>query len=80
MRNIYLIISLLILVVSCNNDDDDTVNPCNLQPDSGPCEALIPRYYFDKTEGLCKEFNWGGCDGVVPFETLEACKNECESN
>ena len=46
---------------------------CQLIPDPGPCKALIPRYYFDATDKTCKAFNWGGCDGVVPFETLEEC-------
>jgi len=26
-------------------------------------------------EHLCKPFEWGGCGGVVPFETLEDCQN-----
>jgi Kunitz/Bovine pancreatic trypsin inhibitor domain len=57
---------------------------CQLQPFSGPCEALISKYYFDKAEGKCKEFSWGGCQGVVPFETLEDCQqcgcNQIEGN
>ena len=46
---------------------------CNL-----PCEALlsIPKFYFDEVQE-CKEFTWGGCGGVVPFDTLEECQ-ECE--
>ena len=47
---------------------------CDLIPDPGLCKAYFPRYYFDKKEGKCKEFIWGGCDGVVPFQTLEACE------
>lgn len=53
-------------------------HPCNLEPDPGNCEAAMPRYYFDKEEGKCKEFLWGGCDGTVPFDLLEVCKNTCE--
>lgn len=49
-------------------------NPCELIPDSGPCEAAITRYYFNQETQECEEFLWGGCDGVVPFETLEACQ------
>jgi hypothetical protein len=51
-----------------------TPSRCNLKPEMGFCEALIPKYYFDKAEGKCKEFIWGGCEGVVPFDTLEECK------
>jgi len=50
---------------------------CDLEPDSGGCFSLNSRYYFDKAEGKCKEFIWGGCNGTVPFETLEECK-DCE--
>ncbi|MBA4146415.1 MAG: proteinase inhibitor I4 serpin, partial [Cytophaga sp.] len=31
-----------------------------------------------KNEKKCKEFIWGGCGGVVPFETLEECKGGCQ--
>jgi hypothetical protein len=47
---------------------------CELEPDAGPCEALFERYYFDQETGECTMFHWGGCDGVVPFETLEECQ------
>jgi hypothetical protein len=46
---------------------------CTLVPDQGPCKALLKRYYYDKTESKCKEFIWGGCNGVVPFETITEC-------
>lgn len=50
---------------------------CDLEPDPGPCFAAITRFYYDKVEQKCKEFIWGGCDGTVPFETMEACQ-QCE--
>lgn len=53
------------------------VKVCKLLPDPGECKAFFPRYYFDKEEGICKEFIWGGCNGVVPFNTLEECE-ACE--
>jgi hypothetical protein len=57
------------------------VNPeiCMVEPNSGPCEAYIIKYYFDKEEKKCKEFVYGGCEGVVPFDTLDECK-QCECN
>ena len=45
-----------------------------LEPEPGHCEAAITRYYYDRDETRCAEFLWGGCGGVVPFETLEECK------
>jgi len=53
-------------------------HPCNLEPDPGFCKAAMPRYYFDKEEGKCKEFIWGGCGGTVPFDSLDVCKGTCE--
>lgn len=58
-----------------NLDDDRLSELCVLEPDLGPCEAAMPRYYFD---GGCKQFFWGGCQGVVPFETFESCQTACE--
>ena len=51
---------------------------CELKPDPGPCRAAIPKYYFDKKSKECKEFIWGGCNGVVPFNTLNECKDACQ--
>lgn len=48
-------------------------DPYTLVPDPGPCEAAMPRYYYDPATRVCTEFLWGGCGGVVPFETMEEC-------
>ena len=39
--------------------------------------AAFPRYYYDQNEKKCMKFIWGGCGGVVPFATMEECKNGC---
>jgi hypothetical protein len=52
-------------------------DPCAMKPDPGPCKALFTRYYFDAERGACRSFFWGGCGGVVPFETLDACEAAC---
>jgi hypothetical protein len=51
---------------------------CKKVPERGPCKALFERYHFDAATKSCKAFDWGGCDGVVPFETLEDCRKTCE--
>jgi len=71
----YLIFVLLLSSFSCCKEENH-VN-CSLIPDVGPCKARIPKYYFDKTDQKCKEFFWGGCNGVVPFETLTECNKKC---
>lgn len=70
-----IILMILLVLNGCEHDSNESCN-CNLEPDPGVCEAYIPKYYFDKEENKCKEFIWGGCDGVVPFDTLKECE-EC---
>ena len=50
---------------------------CRLKPESGPCKGNFIKYYFDAVTNKCKTFTYGGCDGVVPFETQEECENAC---
>jgi len=50
---------------------------CRKKPDRGPCKAIFEAYYFDSGSRSCKKFVWGGCQGVVPFKTLEDCQNTC---
>ncbi|KAA9338374.1 proteinase inhibitor I4 serpin [Hymenobacter busanensis] len=64
-------------MLSCKTDCAEPMRPakCSLQPDPGVCNAYMPRYYYDTGDGRCKEFIWGGCGGVVPFQTLQECKD-----
>lgn len=82
MKNYLLLVIAFVLMlcnVACDDECPPAVEACTLIPEVGPCDAVFPIYYYDQTDGICKEFIWGGCDGVVPFETLEACQ-ECECN
>ena len=56
---------------------DSVINSCELKPDAGLCKAYMPRYYFDQASNTCQEFIWGGCEGTVPFETMERCTQQC---
>ena len=67
-------VCLISLIFSGFKCKENICPNCDIEPDGGPCKASFSRYYFDKTEGKCLEFIWGGCDGSVPFETLEACE------
>jgi len=68
---------LILFLITCDKSDplDDA---CYLIPDAGPCKGSFPRYYYDQDTGKCKEFLWGGCDGMVPFETMEECNSGCD--
>lgn len=51
---------------------------CNLPSDTGPCEGHNQRYFFDKTDGRCKQFVYGGCQGNGnSFATKQECERFC---
>ena len=44
----------------------------------GPCEAIIPRWTFDKKSGHCEKFIYGGCKGNAnKFDTKIECQTSC---
>lgn len=51
---------------------------CLNKPEPGPCEKRVNRYFYDYRSDRCRVFQYGGCAGRVPFETLEACRETCE--
>ncbi|MBK8349637.1 MAG: BPTI/Kunitz domain-containing protein [Saprospiraceae bacterium] len=75
MKTILAVLILFFVNTGCYKAVNDPM--CTLKPDSGPCKASIKKYYFDQTTKKCMVFTWGGCKGVVPFETLEACNQKC---
>ncbi|MDT3735302.1 MAG: BPTI/Kunitz domain-containing protein [Denitratisoma sp.] len=50
---------------------------CGLKPESGQCKGRFSHFFFDAAHGQCREFFYGGCGGVVPFETQADCEREC---
>ena len=71
-----LFLLLIFSLPSCGEEDKastECMNKCNQVPDAGSCFAAFRRFYFDKTTMTCDTFIWGGCNGVVPFETMEEC-------
>nr|ATW68851.1 amyloid protein precursor 770 [Tupaia belangeri] len=53
---------------------------CSEQAETGPCQAMISRWYFDVTEGKCAPFFYGGCGGNRNnFDTEEYCMAVCGS-
>ena len=76
------IIVLFFIISGCTQSIANNVSSerCSLKPETGNCRAAIRKYYFDKPLGFCRTFIWGGCEGVVPFETLNDCKSVCTSD
>ncbi len=53
-------------------------NPCDLPIVSGPCDAFIPRFAFNRHTGQCERFIYGGCGGNSNnFPSLDACETQC---
>ena len=51
---------------------------CGLPADVGPCDAAIPRWYYNAAGGSCELFTWGGCGGNANnFENLTGCQDTC---
>jgi hypothetical protein len=51
---------------------------CSLPPETGECRALIGRFAFNTTTGVCHPFVYGGCGGNENnFETPEECYAAC---
>ncbi|XP_035249079.1 amyloid-beta A4 protein-like isoform X1 [Anguilla rostrata] len=53
---------------------------CWEKAETGPCRAMLPRWYFDRDEGRCAPFIYGGCGGNRNnFESEEYCLSVCSS-
>ena len=55
----------------------EDIQRCYFTPNTGECDAAFQRYYYDEEEQECMTFTWGGCGGLVPFETFEECESSC---
>jgi hypothetical protein len=51
---------------------------CSALPETGPCDALIQRWYHDPASGQCYPFVWGGCGGNANrYDSQAACEAAC---
>lgn len=51
---------------------------CNLNPDGGECRITETRFFYNKAEGLCDVFAYGGCGGNENnFMSNEECEQNC---
>lgn len=82
MKNIGII--FVFILVGCTQAIGGTTrdSACSLVPEVGFCRAAVPKYFFNTKINQCQQFTWGGCGGVVPFNTKLECVNSCsrESN
>ncbi|XP_039599375.1 amyloid-beta A4 protein-like isoform X1 [Polypterus senegalus] len=51
---------------------------CSEEALTGPCRAMLPRWFFDLSKGQCFQFIYGGCGGNRNnFGTEEYCMSLC---
>ena len=55
-----------------------SVDRCLERPEVGPCEALVPSFFFNSSSGMCERFTYGGCRGNENrFSSGSACLQAC---
>jgi hypothetical protein len=81
MRSLYIVLFLALIgllnLSACRRNC--VRHPgCATRPNSGPCPDASTKWYFDRVDNKCKSFTYGGCGGVVPFESKEDCMKSCK--
>ncbi|MFH4974442.1 hypothetical protein AB6A40_001151 [Gnathostoma spinigerum] len=51
---------------------------CEEPKETGPCDKFVTKWYYNKRDGTCTRFHYGGCEGTRNrFDTEEECKVVC---
>ena len=54
------------------------MDPCKLPAVVGPCDDVVPRWYFSVLSGHCEPFTYGGCGGNANnFPDVSSCRAAC---
>ncbi|KAM6334344.1 amyloid beta precursor like protein 2 isoform 4-T4 [Alca torda] len=65
--------------VSEKEVSSDMKSVCSQEAMTGPCRAVVPRWYFDPNKRKCIRFIYGGCGGNRNnFESEEYCMAVCK--
>lgn len=65
---------------SCSRSDRFHTAVCSQEAMTGPCRAVMPRWYFDLSKGKCVRFIYGGCGGNRNnFESEDYCMAVCKT-
>ncbi|PRD26526.1 UNVERIFIED_CONTAM: Kunitz-type serine protease inhibitor taicotoxin [Trichonephila clavipes] len=73
---VFLSVFLISVIISTATGADNDF--CSLPPNTGPCRAAMPRFYYDSHSNKCEKFLYGGCQGNKNnFKTIEDCQETC---
>ncbi|XP_075555420.1 proteoglycan-like sulfated glycoprotein papilin isoform X2 [Dermacentor variabilis] len=54
---------------------------CSMPSETGPCTNMEVRWFYDKQDGVCREFYYGGCLGNRNrFRSRRDCEDRCFSS
>ncbi|XP_075420196.1 amyloid beta precursor like protein 2 isoform X1 [Tenrec ecaudatus] len=66
-------------IISEKEITHDVKAVCSQEAMTGPCRAVMPRWYFDLSKGKCVHFIYGGCGGNRNnFESEDYCMAVCK--
>ncbi|XP_045151534.1 amyloid beta precursor like protein 2 isoform X1 [Echinops telfairi] len=66
-------------IISEKEITHDVKAVCSQEAMTGPCRAVMPRWYFDLSKGKCVRFIYGGCGGNRNnFESEDYCMAVCK--
>uniref|UniRef100_G3T344 Amyloid beta precursor like protein 2 n=1 Tax=Loxodonta africana TaxID=9785 RepID=G3T344_LOXAF len=67
-------------IISEKEIANDVKAVCSQEAMTGPCRAVMPRWYFDLSKGKCVRFIYGGCGGNRNnFESEDYCMAVCKT-
>ncbi|XP_061433952.1 papilin-like isoform X1 [Lethenteron reissneri] len=68
-------------VTGDESDDELSIRAiCTMDREIGPCQAIIPRYFYNRYTQRCQKFNFGGCHGNANnFKTETECRIACKT-
>jgi len=75
--NVLDVVAIVSLIIN-PEEEEELPEECYLEPDPGPCFGYMPMYYFNQDTQACEMFVYGGCMGLIPFQSLAECQNACE--
>lgn len=54
------------------------IDICSLDEDRGSCNNMTTKYFYDRVNGVCRQFMYGGCGGNENrFSSKKECEQQC---